>query len=107
MDVGTLDTDHGFPALSCSLQCNHICPSAIEHWESFGVWTKEFSNDLLKPLGLTVFAVCDLVPLVDTADGVQHCRVNTGVVVACKASLISHWIPLEWLVVWTQKRWRE
>ena len=107
MNVGTLDADHSFPTLGSGLQRNNICPGAIENWKAFGVWPKELSNYFLEPIGLTVFAVCNLVSMVHTPDGFQHCRMDSGVVVACKTSLISHGIPLEWLVVWTQKRLRE
>ena len=82
VNVGAGRADDRLPTLVDRLQCDDIGSRSVEHGKELGIGTKALPHQAPCLVGHDVIAIRRLVTNVDRAEGFEHLRVHTRVVIA-------------------------
>ncbi len=82
IDMGGLGADHGMIGLRQRLQAQAVRSRAVEHNENFNIRTEVLLELADRSLGIRVVPVPHHMPPVDGGNGLQHLRMDAGIVIA-------------------------
>ena len=82
VDMRRRGTEDRLPALGHRLQGDDVCAGAVEHREDLGGGAEVRVHRISQGSGHLVVAVGDLMPGICPREGVEHFRMDAGIVVA-------------------------
>src|SRR4030042_4819352 len=86
--MSTFSANYTLKRIGYGRKPQHIGPGAGKHNEHFGVFTEMMLKELLCFFRIIVISISYCMSVVCLYYGLQQCGIDTGIVIACKSSVV-------------------